>query len=107
MRSNTILSYYNIYRGSVGREGWRGDGAPSRTGVPDNAQGLVGEHRAILGLGLGDHVSDDWLKNHPSNVFKYFHHILQDMEEPIGRQRRSLRTWVKKQDAFKGSSIEE
>jgi len=67
----------------------------------------VGEHRAILGLGLGDHVSDDWLKNHPSNVFKYFHHILQDMEEPIGRQRRSLRTWVKKQDAFKGSSIEE
>ena len=30
MRSNTILSYYNIYWGSVGREGWRGNGAPSR-----------------------------------------------------------------------------
>ena len=64
-------------------------------------------HRAILGLGPGDRISEDWLKNHPPNVFKYFHHILQDMEDPIGRQRRSLRTWVKKQDAFKGSSIEE
>jgi hypothetical protein len=77
------------------------------TEVPVAARPLVTEHRAILGLGPDDHVSEDWLKNHPSNVFKYFHHILQDMEDPIGRQRRSLRTWVKKHDAFKGRPIEE
>ena len=77
------------------------------TEVPVAARPLVTEHRAILGLGPDDHVSEDWLKNHPSDVFKYFHHILQDMEDPIGRQRRSLRTWVKKHDAFKGRPIEE